>query len=76
MLVDGVVADVLGDGLALLVEHVAEDDLRALFDEHPHLGLTLAACPTGDDRHLAVELAHLVSPSFRPDADRHTITES
>src|SRR6185369_9805630 len=54
------VADVLGDLLALLVEDVGDDDLRALAREEPRLGLPLAACASGDDGDLAVQPTHSV----------------
>ncbi len=56
--VDGVVADVLGYRLAQVVEDVAEDDLRPFLDEQPHLGLPLAPCPAGNQRHLASQSVH------------------
>ena len=38
--------------------HVAEDDLRALGDEAPHLGLALSTCPAADQRDLSFEASH------------------
>ena len=40
--VAGVVAELLGDELAVLVEHVAQHDLRPLGHEQPGLGRALA----------------------------------
>ena len=57
---------VVGHGLALVVEHVADDDLRALGDEAPRLGLTLTPRPPGDERDLPVE-ATAPSGLLRPD---------
>ena len=57
------VAELVGDGLAEVVEHVAEDDLRAFGDEVPDVGLAHAAGAAGDQRHLAVKSAHACAPS-------------
>ena len=43
-------ADVRGDGLALLVLHVGDDDLGAPLGEQPSGGLTEAGGAAGDDR--------------------------
>ena len=53
MAVDGRVAEVLGDGLALLVEHVAEDDLGAFGDEQPGFGFSLTSGRSADQGHFA-----------------------
>jgi hypothetical protein len=57
-------ADRLLDLLALGVADVAEDDLRALLGEPPRFHGPLAASPAADQRHLAVELAHVILPGW------------
>ena len=56
--VDGVASrlgDVRRDPGALLVQHVADDHLRALFREEPGLGFPLTACAAADEDNLAFQ---------------------
>src|SRR2546430_1274973 len=48
-------ADLRLDGLALLLQHVADDDARALAREQPGLRGTHAARAAADERNLACE---------------------
>src|SRR6266567_5820766 len=63
----GAGAELAGDGLPPLVEHFAEDDLRALGGEVPHVRLAHAPGAARDQRDLAVESAHAVR-SWGPSA--------
>ncbi len=58
-------ADLLGEGLALVVEDVGDDHPCALGGEQPGLLLALAARGAGDDDDPSVELAHVRPPSQR-----------
>ena len=51
------VAELGGQRVALVVEHVAEHDACAFGHEGPHFGFPLTACGTSDDRDLAGEPA-------------------
>ena len=48
------VAEAIGGGLALVVEHVADDDPCALVDEQLGFGRTLTAGAARDQRDLAL----------------------
>src|SRR3954465_12279611 len=54
--------DLLGERLALLVQHIAHDDLGALLPEQPGLLLALPARRAGDEDDTSVQLAHAVTP--------------
>lgn len=54
-------ADLLGEGLALVVEDVGDHDLRPFRPEQPGLLLPLAARGTCDEDDTSVELAHVDS---------------
>lgn len=54
-------ADLLGEGLPLVVEDVGDDDLRPLGPEQPDLLLALAARGACDEDDTSVELAHVDS---------------
>ena len=54
----GVLAEVLRDRLALVVEDVGDHDLRAFAHEQACFGLALPAGRAADDGDLAVESAH------------------
>ena len=51
--VDDRIADVSRDGLAEVVEHIAEHDLGPLGREQAHLGFALAPCSAADDGNFA-----------------------
>lgn len=53
-----VLADLLGHGGALLVQHVTEEHLGPLGGEEAGLLLALAPCGAGDDHDAPVQLAH------------------
>lgn len=54
-------AQLLGEGLALVVEDVGDDDLGPFRPEQPGLLLPLAACGACDEDDTSVELAHVDS---------------
>ena len=56
--VHGVIPQVGGDVAAEVVQHIAQHHLGALAHETTHLGLPLAACAPGDDRHFPIESTH------------------
>jgi len=50
-----------GDRLALVLQHVGDDDLGAFPGEQPRLAFAHAVRAAGDDRHLVLE-PHLCLP--------------
>ena len=72
------VAELGGERLAQLGEHVGDDDLGALGREQAHLGLALPPRATGHDRHLAVQPTHADPPvlSFRCGPIGPVVTDS
>lgn len=60
--VDVVRADLLGELLPLVVEHVGDDHARALRREEPRLLFALPARGAGDEDDPPVQLAHALTP--------------